>query len=52
MSMTLRTTTLVVLLLGLAACNTTTFTSTWKAPGAGPINPVGKTIAAVFVTAD
>lgn len=35
----------------LAACAaTTTFTSTWKDPTARPVNPVGKTVAAVFVT--
>ncbi len=36
----------------LAACATTTFTSTWKAPGTAPLNPVGKTVAAVFVSRD
>jgi hypothetical protein len=35
-----------------AACNTTTFNSTWKAPGIAPISPVGKKIAAVFITPD
>lgn len=39
-----------MLLLCLAACATTTFTSTWKAPDVAPINPVGKTVAAVFVS--
>jgi hypothetical protein len=38
--------------LALAACSSTTFTSTWKAPGATGISPAGKTIAAVFVTRD
>jgi len=37
----------------LSACAaTTTFTSTWKDPTARPVNPVGKTVAAVFVTAN
>jgi hypothetical protein len=40
----------VVLLLG--GCATTTFTSTWKAPDAKPVNPTGKTIAAIFVSRD
>ena len=38
--------------LALSACASTTFTSTWKAPDAVGISPVGKTIAAVFVTRD
>ncbi len=40
-----------VALLALSACSSTTFTSTWKAPGTS-VSPVGKTIAAVFVTRD
>jgi hypothetical protein len=43
---------LTAVLLGLSACGTTTFTSTWKAPGTTAINPVGKTVAAVFVSRD
>jgi hypothetical protein len=39
-------------LLCLGACNTTTFSSTWKAPDGQTINPTGKTIAAVFVSGD
>jgi hypothetical protein len=39
-------------LLCLGACASTTFTSTWKAPEGQTINPVGKTIAAVFVSGD
>jgi hypothetical protein len=39
----------VVLLTG---CATTTFTSTWKAPDAKPVSPTGKTIAAIFVSRD
>jgi hypothetical protein len=39
--------------LGLSACvATTTFTSTWKAPDAPAVSPVGKTVAALFVTSD
>ena len=51
MSKTLKRITLAAVVL-LSACATTTFTSTWKAPGTGPINPVGKTVAAVFVSGD
>jgi hypothetical protein len=36
----------------LWACSTTTFTSTWKAPGAEGIEPVGKTIAALVISSD
>ncbi len=39
-------------LLCLGACATTTFDSTWKAPDAQQVTPVGKTIAAVFVSRD
>jgi hypothetical protein len=52
MSKICRTITLIAALLWLAACNTTTFVSTWKAPDAHAINPAGKTIAAVFVSRD
>jgi hypothetical protein len=46
-----RLTALTLTLLCLAACtDTTTFTSVWKDPSAQPITPVGKTVAAVFVT--
>jgi hypothetical protein len=37
-------------LLGACAGTPTTFTSTWKSPDVQTISPVGKTIAAVFVT--
>jgi len=41
----------VVLLLAVACAGTpTTFTSTWKDPDAHGVSPVGKTIAAVFVS--
>ncbi len=39
-------------LLLLWGCSTTTFTSTWKAPGAQGIEPAGKTIAALVISAD
>jgi hypothetical protein len=39
-------------MLALAACASTTFESTWKAPDAQQVNPVGQTIAAVFVSPD
>jgi hypothetical protein len=41
------------MLLCLCACTeTTTFTSTWKAPDVQAVSPVGKTVAAVFVSRD
>jgi len=36
----------------LAGCGSTTFTSVWKDPKAQTINPIGKTVAAVFVSPD
>jgi hypothetical protein len=33
-----------------AACASTTFNSTWKAPGAGPLNFKGKKVAALIVS--
>lgn len=39
-------------LLWAAACSTTTFTSTWKAPEAESLNPAGHKVAAVFITTD
>jgi len=46
-------TALVMGLTLLVACTTsTTLTSTWKAPEAQTISPIGKTIAVVFVTND
>ena len=52
MSRLVRRFVLGAVVLALSACSSTTFTSTWKAPDATGINPVGKTIAAVFVTRD
>jgi len=37
-------------LASLGACSTTTFVSTWKAPDAQQVTPVGNTVAAIFVT--
>ena len=42
--------TAAVLLLAACAGTPTTFTSVWKSPDAQAVSPVGKTIAAVFVT--
>jgi hypothetical protein len=36
--------------LAAAACTSTTFNSTWKAPGAGPLNFKGKKVAALVVS--
>lgn len=52
MLQTIRRITLGAVLLCLSACATTTFTSTWHAPGTPQINPVGKTVCAVFVSPD
>jgi hypothetical protein len=39
--------------LALSACvSNTTFTSTWKAPDAQPIDPEGRRVAAVFMSTD
>ena len=40
-----------ILILGACAA-TTTFTSTWKAPEVQTVNPVGKTVAAMFISRD
>jgi hypothetical protein len=36
--------------LAAAACTSTTFNSTWKAPGAGPLNFKGKKVAALVIS--
>ena len=41
-----------VMLFDLSACSTTTFTSTWKAPGTQPIDPLGKKVAALVISSD
>jgi hypothetical protein len=38
--------------LSLSACGTTTFTSTWRAPDAQRVDPVGKNIAALVIYGD
>ncbi len=43
---------LAVAALCLCACATTTFTSTWTAPDVHTVSPLGKTVAALFVTPD
>ncbi len=43
---------LTAAILCLSACATTTFTSTWTDPGVQAVSPVGKTVAALFVTPD
>jgi hypothetical protein len=52
MSRVLLTMAAAAAVLALGACTSTTFTSTWKAPDVQTISPVGKTVAAVFVTRD
>lgn len=51
MSRILRAMIVTVAVLGPMACGTTTFTSTWSAPGT-QVSPVGRTVAAVFVSAE
>ena len=50
MSSPLKAVTAALACLALAACNSTTFNSTWKAPGAGPLNFKGKKVAALVVS--
>jgi hypothetical protein len=38
--------------LALASCSTTSFTSTWKAPDAGPLNYSGQKVAALVIHPD
>ena len=52
MSATIRRIMIGASVLALAACASTTFTSTWHAPGTPQIDPVGKTVCAVFVSPD
>jgi hypothetical protein len=44
--------TIYAVLLCLNACGSTTFTSTWKAPDARRVDPIGKTIAALVISSD
>jgi hypothetical protein len=50
MSSSLKAVTAALACLALAACTSTTFNSTWKAPGAGPLNFKGKKVAALVVS--
>jgi hypothetical protein len=43
---------LICAALWLSACSSTTFTSTWKAPGAQRVDPAGKSIAALVIYGD
>jgi hypothetical protein len=43
---------IAALLLFVACSTTTTFTSTWKAPGTEPVSPIGRKVAAVFISPD
>lgn len=52
MPIRLRTLTLAALLVVAACAETTTFTSTWKAPDVATISPAGKTVATVFMSRD
>ena len=52
MSKTLGAFTTAAAVLCITACGTTTFTSTWKDPATPTLNPIGRTVAAVFVTRD
>jgi len=52
MSIRLRILTFAILIAVAACAATTTFTSTWKAPDVPVVNPVGKTVATVFVSRD
>ena len=50
MSSSLKAVTAAAAGLVLAACTSTSFNSTWKAPGAGPLNFKGKKVAALVVS--
>jgi hypothetical protein len=52
MSRSFATVVLGAFLLFALGCATTTFESTWKNPDAQVVNPAGKVVAAVFVSAD
>lgn len=41
---------IAAVLLFVACSTTTTFTSTWKAPGTEPVSPIGRKVAAVFIS--
>ncbi len=50
MSSSFKAVTAAAACVALAACASTTFNSTWKAPGAGPLNFKGKKVAALVVS--
>jgi len=50
MSSSTRAGLVAALALAAAACTSTTFNSTWKAPGAGPLNFRGKKVAALVIS--
>jgi len=50
MSSTTRAGLVAAATLAAAACTSTTFQSTWKAPGAGPLNFKGKKVAALVIS--
>jgi len=53
LSQTLRALILVAAALCLSACgSTTTFLSTWKAPDAQPVDPSGKSVAALVISSN
>ena len=43
---------ILVATLCLGACGTTTFLSTWKAPDAQPVDPSGRSVAALVITSN
>ena len=52
MNRTVRAVSVVAIVLTAAACATTSFQSTWKAPEVGPLNLSGKKVAAVVISGD
>ena len=50
MSSSMRAGLVTAVALAAAACASTTFNSTWKAPGAGPLNFKGKKVAALVIS--
>jgi hypothetical protein len=45
-------TVICALVVGLSACSSTTFESTWKSPDAQPVNPQNKSVAALVISSD
>jgi hypothetical protein len=52
MDRTVRAVSVVAAVLTAAACATTSFQSTWKAPEVGPLNLSGKKVAALVISGD